>query len=39
VRELRTTGYSAAAICNLLFRLGHASAEHASLTLAQMAPL
>ncbi len=37
VRELRTAGYSAAAICNLLFRLGHASAEHASLTLAQMA--
>ncbi len=37
VRELRSTGYSATAICNLLFRLGHASAEHASLSLAQMA--
>jgi len=37
VRELRAAGYSAAAICNLLFRLGHASAEHTSLTLAQMA--
>ena len=37
VRELREAGYSAAAICNLLFRLGHASAEHGSLTLAEMA--
>jgi nondiscriminating glutamyl-tRNA synthetase len=37
VSDLRATGYSATAICNLLFRLGHASAEHANLTLAQMA--
>ena len=37
VRELRTAGYSAPAICNLLYRLGHASAEHAALTLAEMA--
>jgi glutamyl-tRNA synthetase len=37
VRELREAGYSAAAICNLLYRLGHASAEHGSLTLAEMA--
>ncbi len=37
VRELRDAGYSAPAICNLLFRLGHASGEHAELTLAQMA--
>ena len=37
VRELRTTGYSALAICNQLFRLGHASGEHGSLTLAAMA--
>ena len=37
VRELRELGYSAPAICNLLFRLGHASAEHAGLTLAEMA--
>ena len=37
VRELRALGYGALAICNLLFRLGHASAEHAGLTLADMA--
>jgi nondiscriminating glutamyl-tRNA synthetase len=37
VRELREAGYSAAAICNLLFRLGHASAEHGSLSLEEMA--
>ncbi len=37
VRDLRTAGYSASAICNLLFRLGHASGEHGSLTLAEMA--
>ncbi len=36
VRELRATGYSASAICNLLFRLGHASGENSSLTLEQM---
>jgi glutamyl-tRNA synthetase len=36
VRELRTMGYSASAICNLLFRLGHASGQNDSLTLAQM---
>ena len=37
VRELRAAGYSAAAICNLLFRLGHASAEHGMLSLGEMA--
>lgn len=37
VRELREAGYGAKAICNLLFRLGHASVAHASLDLPQMA--
>ena len=37
VRELRVAGYGALAICNLLFRLGHASGEHRILTLAEMA--
>jgi len=37
VRELRVAGFSALGICNLLFRLGHASAEHGSLTIEQMA--
>lgn len=37
VRELRTAGYGALAICNLLYRLGHASGEHGNLTLAEMA--
>ncbi len=36
VRELREAGYSASAICNLLFRLGHTSGENTSLTLEQM---
>ncbi len=39
VRELRTAGYSASAICNLLFRLGHTSGENGSLTLEQMSAL
>ena len=37
VRELRDAGYGALAVCNLLFRLGHASGEHRQLTLAEMA--
>ena len=37
VRELREAGYGPLAICNLLFRLGHFSAEHATLTLDGMA--
>ena len=37
VRELRATGYSALAICNLLYRLGHASGEHGILSLVEMA--
>ncbi len=37
LRELHEAGYSATAICNHLFRLGHSSAEAASLTLADMA--
>jgi nondiscriminating glutamyl-tRNA synthetase len=37
VRELREAGYGALAICNLLFRLGHASGEHRLLRLAEMA--
>ena len=37
VRELREAGYGPLAICNLLFRLGHFSAEHAILTLDGMA--
>ncbi|HKC15753.1 MAG TPA: glutamate--tRNA ligase [Steroidobacteraceae bacterium] len=37
LRELREAGYSATAICNHLFRLGHSSGEPALLTLAEMA--
>ncbi|HEY5101222.1 MAG TPA: glutamate--tRNA ligase [Steroidobacteraceae bacterium] len=37
VREFRARGFTAAAVTNHLFRLGHASAEHGFLTLAQMA--
>jgi len=37
VREFRERGFSAAAIANHLFRLGHATPEHGFLTLAQMA--
>jgi glutamyl-tRNA synthetase len=37
VRELREAGYSAQAVCNHLFRLGHSTADNALLTLAQMA--
>jgi len=37
VGELRAAGYSAAGVCNLLFRLGHASGEHGCLSIAQMA--
>jgi glutamyl-tRNA synthetase len=37
VRELREAGYSSAALCNHLFRLGHSSASNALLTLPQMA--
>jgi len=37
VREYRARGYTAAAILNLLYRLGHFSPEHAFLTLEQMA--
>jgi nondiscriminating glutamyl-tRNA synthetase len=37
LRELREAGYSATAICNQLFRLGHSSGETASLTMADMA--
>ena len=36
VGELREAGYSAQAICNLLFRLGHFSPEPRLLTLEQM---
>ncbi|MDE2219845.1 MAG: glutamate--tRNA ligase, partial [Gammaproteobacteria bacterium] len=36
-RELRAAGYGALAICNLLFRLGHSCADHASLSLEEMA--
>jgi glutamyl-tRNA synthetase len=37
VRELREAGYSARAICNHLFRLGHSSPDNALLTPEQMA--
>ena len=37
VRELRAAGYLPAAILNLLFRLGHSSAEHGLLDLATLA--
>jgi glutamyl-tRNA synthetase len=37
VREYRERGFTAGAIINHLFRLGHASAEHGFLSVAQMA--
>jgi glutamyl-tRNA synthetase len=37
LRELRERGFTAGAISNHLFRLGHATAEHGFLNLAQMA--
>ena len=37
VREYRERGFTAAAIVNHLFRLGHATAEHGFLSLAEMA--
>jgi glutamyl-tRNA synthetase len=37
VRELREAGYSALAICNQLFRLGHSCADNSSLTPGGMA--
>jgi nondiscriminating glutamyl-tRNA synthetase len=37
VREYRERGFTAAALTNHLFRLGHATAEHGFLTLAEMA--
>ena len=37
VADYRARGYTAAAILNLLYRLGHFSADHSFLTLAQMA--
>jgi glutamyl-tRNA synthetase len=37
VREYRARGYTQAALLNLLYRLGHFSAEHSFLTLEQMA--
>jgi glutamyl-tRNA synthetase len=37
VREYRERGFSATAILNHLFRLGHATSEHGFLTLAEMA--
>jgi nondiscriminating glutamyl-tRNA synthetase len=37
VRELREAGYSSAAVCNHLFRLGHSTPLNQMLTLAQMA--
>jgi glutamyl-tRNA synthetase len=37
VREFRARGFTAAAITNLLFRLGHATSEHGFLNLAEMA--
>jgi nondiscriminating glutamyl-tRNA synthetase len=36
VREFRERGFTAAAIANHLFRLGHATPEHGFLTLVQM---
>jgi len=37
VREYRDQGFTAAALCNLLFRLGHSSPDNALLDLAAMA--
>jgi glutamyl-tRNA synthetase len=37
VREYREQGFTAAALCNLLFRLGHSSPDNALLDLAAMA--
>jgi len=37
VREYRERGFTAAAIINHLYRLGHATSEHGFLSLAQMA--
>ena len=37
VREYREQGFTAAALCNLLFRLGHSSPENGLLDLAAMA--
>jgi len=37
VRELREAGYSSAAVCNHLFRLGHSTPLNQMLTLPQMA--
>jgi nondiscriminating glutamyl-tRNA synthetase len=37
VRELRETGFSAMALCNQLFRLGHSTPNNAVLSLSQMA--
>jgi glutamyl-tRNA synthetase len=37
VREYREQGFTAAALCNLLFRLGHSSPDNALLNLAAMA--
>ena len=37
VRQYREQGYTAAALCNLLFRLGHSSPENGLLDLAAMA--
>src|SRR6185312_8375299 len=39
VQELRDEGYSPAAICNLLFRLGHFCPDNRLLTLGQMSSL
>lgn len=36
VRELREAGYSASAICNQLFRLGHFTSQHELLSMQQM---
>jgi glutamyl-tRNA synthetase len=37
VRELRESGYSSAAVCNHLFRLGHSTPDNQLLSAAQMA--
>lgn len=37
VRELREAGYAPQAICNLLFRLGHSTADNSLLPLKEMA--
>jgi glutamyl-tRNA synthetase len=37
VREFRARGFTAAAITNLLFRLGHATSEHGFLNITEMA--